>query len=76
MVRPRYSAIVAADGAENKHRFSGITFGIPVSEPSSAYGELSFITVEDETFDDLGLDVVSWALSTTSDSLHIVKSVL
>ena len=49
-------AIVAADGAENSTRFSGKAgLGIPVSEALSAYGELSFITAEDETFDDLGL---------------------
>ena len=49
-------AIVAADGAENSTRFSGKAgLGIPVSEALSAYGELSFITAEDEFMDDLGV---------------------
>ena len=49
-------AIVAADGAENSTRFSGKAgVGIPVSDALGVYGELSFITAEDEVFDDLGL---------------------
>ena len=49
-------AIVAADGAENTTRFSGKAgVGIPVSDSLSAYGELSFITAEDEFMDDLGV---------------------
>ena len=49
-------AIVAADGAENSTRFSGKAgLGIPVSDALSAYGELSFITAEDEFMDDLGV---------------------
>ena len=49
-------AIVAADGAENSTRFSGKAgLGIPVSDSLSAYGELSFITAEDEFMEDLGV---------------------
>ena len=49
-------AIVAADGAENSTRFSGKAgVCIPVSDSLSAYGELSFITAEDEFMDDLGV---------------------
>ena len=49
-------AIVAADGAENSTRFSGKAgVGIPVTDAFSAYGELSFITAEDECMDDLGV---------------------
>ena len=49
-------AIVAADGAENSTRFSGKAgLGIPVSDALSAYGELSFITAEDEFMDNLGV---------------------
>ena len=49
-------AIVAADGAENSTRFSGKAgVGIPVTDAFSAYGELSFITAEDEFMDDLGV---------------------
>ena len=49
-------AIVAADGAENSTRFSGkVGLGLPVSDALSAYGELSFITAEDEFMDDLGV---------------------
>ena len=49
-------AIVAADGAENSTRFSGKAgIGIPVTDAFSAYGELSFITAEDEFMDDLGV---------------------
>ena len=49
-------AIVANDGVENTTRFSGKAgVGIPVSDALSAYGELSFITAEDEFLDDLGV---------------------
>ena len=49
-------SIVAADGAENSTRFSGkVGLGLPVSDALSAYGELSFITAEDEFMDDLGV---------------------
>ena len=49
-------AIVAADGAENSTRFSGKAgVGIPVTDAFSAYGELSFITAEDEFMEDLGV---------------------
>ena len=49
-------AIVAADGAENSTRISGkVGLGVPVSDALSAYGELSFITAEDEFLDDLGV---------------------
>ena len=49
-------AIVAADGAENSTRFSGKAgIGIPVSDALGVYGELSFITAEDEFMDDLGV---------------------
>ena len=49
-------AIVAADGAENSTRFSGKAgVGIPVSDALGVYGELSFITAEDEFMDDLGV---------------------
>ena len=49
-------AIVAADGAENSTRFSGKAgVGIPVSDAVGVYGELSFITAEDEFMDDLGV---------------------
>ena len=49
-------AIVAADGAENSSRISGKAgIGVPVTDALSAYGELSFITAEDEFLDDLGV---------------------
>ena len=49
-------AIVATDGAENSTRFSGKAgIGIPVSDALGVYGELSFITAEDEFMDDLGV---------------------
>ena len=49
-------AIVAADGAENSTRFSGKAgVGIPVSDAVGVYGELSFITAEDEFMEDLGV---------------------
>ena len=46
----------AADGAENSSRISGKAgIGVPVTDALSAYGELSFITAEDEFLDDLGV---------------------
>ena len=49
-------AIIAVDGEENSTRFSGKAgVGIPVSDPLSAYGELSFLTAEDEFMEDLGV---------------------
>ena len=49
-------AIVAVDGAENSTRFSGKAgVGIPVTDAFSAYGDLSFITAEDEFMEDLGV---------------------
>ena len=49
-------AIVATDGAENSTRISGkVGAGIPVSDALGVYGELSFITDEDEVFDGLGV---------------------
>ena len=49
-------AIVAVDGAENSSRISGkASIGVPVTDALSAYGELSFITAEDEFLDDLGV---------------------
>jgi hypothetical protein len=49
-------AIVAADGAENSTRFSGKAgAGIPVTDALGVYGEVSFITAEDEFLDDLGV---------------------
>ena len=49
-------AIVANDGVENTTRFSGKAgVGIPVSDALSAYGELSFITDEDEFMEGLGV---------------------
>jgi len=47
-------AIVAEDGEETDTQFSGkVGLGIPVSDALSAYGEVSFLTAEDE--DDFGL---------------------
>ena len=49
-------AIVATDGAENSTRISGkVGAGLPVSDALGVYGELSFITDEDEVFDGLGV---------------------
>ena len=49
-------AIIAVDGEENSTRFSGKAgVGIPVSDTLSAYGELSFLTAEDEFMEDLGV---------------------
>ena len=47
-------AIVAVDGEETDTQFSGkVGLGVPVSDALSAYGEVSFLTAEDE--DDFGL---------------------
>ena len=49
-------AIVSVDGEELSTRFSGKAgIGIPVTDALSAYGEVSFITAEDEFLDDLGV---------------------
>ena len=42
-------AIVAVDGEETDTQFSGkVGLGVPVSDALSAYGEVSFLTAEDE----------------------------
>ena len=47
-------AVVAVDGEETDTQFSGKAgLGIPVTDALSAYGEVSFLTAEDE--DDFGL---------------------
>ena len=47
-------AIVAVDGEETDTQFSGKAgLGLPVSDALGVYGELSFLTAEDE--DDFGL---------------------
>ena len=47
-------AIVAVDGEETDTQFSGkVGLGVPVSDALSAYGEVSFLTTEDE--DDFGV---------------------
>ena len=47
-------AIVAVDGEETDTQFSGkVGLGLPVSDAIGVYGELSFLTAEDE--DDFGL---------------------
>jgi hypothetical protein len=47
-------AIVAVDGEETDTQFSGKAgIGVPVSDALGVYGELSFLTAEDE--DDFGL---------------------
>ena len=49
-------AIVSVDGEELSTRVSGKAgVGIPVTDALSAYGEVSFITAEDEFLDDLGV---------------------
>ncbi len=49
-------AIISVDGEELSTRFSGKAgVGIPVTETLSAYGEVSFITAEDEFLEDLGV---------------------
>ena len=49
-------AIVSADGEELSTRFSGKAgVGIPVTDALGVYGEVSFITAEDEFLDDLGV---------------------
>ena len=47
-------AIVAVDGEETDTQFSGKAgLGLPISDALSAYGEVSFLTAEDE--DDFGV---------------------
>ena len=47
-------AVVAVDGVDTETEFSGKAgVGIPVSEDIGVYGEVSFLTAEDE--DDFGL---------------------
>ena len=47
-------AVVAVDGEETDTQFSGKAgLGLPISDALSAYGEVSFLTAEDE--DDFGL---------------------
>ena len=47
-------AIVAADGVDTETEFSGkVGVGVPVSEAIGVYGEVSFLTAEDE--DDFGV---------------------
>ena len=47
-------AIVAVDGEETDTQFSGkVGVGVPVSDSLGVYGEMSFLTAEDE--DDFGL---------------------
>ena len=47
-------AIVAVDGEETDTQFSGKAgIGVPVSDAIGVYGEMSFLTTEDE--DDFGL---------------------
>ena len=47
-------AIVAVDGEDTETEFSGkVGLGVPVSDALSAYGEVSFLTAEDD--DDFGL---------------------
>ena len=47
-------AIVAADGVDTETQFSGKAgLGIPVSDALGVYGEVSFLTAEDE--DDFGV---------------------
>ena len=49
-------AVVAVDGVDTETQFSGKAgIGVPVTDALSAYGELSFITAEDEFLDDLGV---------------------
>jgi hypothetical protein len=47
-------AIVAVDGEETDTQFSGkVGVGVPVSDALGVYGEMSFLTAEDE--DDFGV---------------------
>tara|TARA_B100000035_G_scaffold42775_1_gene32025 strand:+ start:786 stop:1151 length:366 start_codon:yes stop_codon:yes gene_type:complete len=47
-------AIVAADGVDTETQFSGKAgLGVPVSDALGVYGEVSFLTAEDE--DDFGV---------------------
>ena len=48
------SAVVSVDGEESETEFSGKAgLGLPISDALSAYGEVSFLTAEDD--DDFGL---------------------
>ena len=50
----QFSAVVAVDGVDTETEFSGKAgIGIPVSEVLGVYGEVSFLTAEDE--DDFGV---------------------
>ena len=52
-------AIVSVDGEESETEFSGKAgLGLPISDALSAYGEVSFLTAEDE--DDFGLGGKIW----------------
>ena len=47
-------AIVAVDGEDTETEFSGkVGLGVPVSDALSAYGEVSFLTADDD--DDFGV---------------------
>ena len=49
-------AIVSVDGEELSTRFSGKAgVGVPVTDALGIYGEVSFITAEDEFLDNLGV---------------------
>tara|TARA_B100001939_G_scaffold195901_1_gene168614 strand:+ start:10001 stop:10384 length:384 start_codon:yes stop_codon:yes gene_type:complete len=49
-------ALVSVDGEELSTRFSGKAgVGVPVTDALGIYGEVSFITAEDEFLDDLGV---------------------
>ena len=51
-------AIVAADGEENETEISGKAgLGIDVTDQVNVYGEVSFLTLEQQLGDDLGLGV-------------------
>ena len=50
----RLTAIVAVDGVETETEFSGKAgIGLPVSDAIGVYGEVSFLTAEDD--DDFGV---------------------
>ena len=58
-------AVVAVDGEDTETQFSGKAgLGLPVSDALGVYGEVSFLTADDD--DDFGLGVVLES-STTSD---------
>ena len=49
-----WSCLVAVDGVETETEFSGKAgIGLPVSDAIGVYGEVSFLTAEDD--DDFGL---------------------